>query len=141
MTDVATLEEMAAHLEVMNTQIALLTTQIRDQIKRNYRPGPLTVIVENIAHESGFTVQQLRGLQRHRPLTETRQMAMYLSTELTGYTQAQVSHFYWRDHTTVGYAIKRCREWQARRDARSARLAALRVMLEAKLVDVKVEPS
>jgi len=133
MTDIQSLEAMAAHLGVMSTQIAVLASQVRGHLEHRRRTGPLKVIVEAVANNTGFSVDQLRGKQRHRPLTDARQMAIWLSAELTSFTRTRIGQFYDRDHTTVCHAINCVQGWQSQRDLRAARVNALRVMLEPQL--------
>ena len=53
----------------------------------------------------GFTIEELTGKSRRRPLVITRQMAMYVARQLTDLSFPVIAReFGGRDHTTVMHA-------------------------------------
>jgi chromosomal replication initiator protein len=56
----------------------------------------------------GFTIEELTGPSRRRPLVIARQIAMYLFRELTDYSYPAIGReFGDRDHTTVIHAVEK----------------------------------
>ena len=56
----------------------------------------------------GFTIAQLSGTSKSRPITHARQIAMYLCRELTDLSLPKIgSRFGGRDHTTVMHSVKK----------------------------------
>ena len=56
----------------------------------------------------GFTVEELIGKSRRRPLVTARQVAMYVVRELTDLSYPAIARdFGGRDHTTVIHAVEK----------------------------------
>ena len=69
------------------------------------RISPQTIL-ETVAATYGFTVEALIGPSRTRPLVTARQVAMYLTRELTDYSYPAIGRVFGkRDHTTVIHAV------------------------------------
>jgi chromosomal replication initiator protein len=88
-----------------------LTRDIAEQVLSDFiadrQPRPITVamILEATADKFGFTIDELKGKSRRRPLVITRQMAMYLTRQLTDLSFPLIAReFGGRDHTTVMHA-------------------------------------
>ena len=65
-------------------------------------------ILQTTADTFGFTVEDLCGPSRRRPLVIARQIGMYLFRELTDYSfPAIAKEFGGRDHTTVMHAVEK----------------------------------
>ena len=63
------------------------------------------LILESTAEFFGFTVDELRGPNRRRPLVTARQVGMYVFRELTDFSYPAIGReFGGRDHTTVMHA-------------------------------------
>jgi chromosomal replication initiator protein len=63
-------------------------------------------IIDRSAAHFGFSVEELCGPSRRRPLVIARQIAMYLFRELTDYSYPAIGReFGDRDHTTVIHAV------------------------------------
>jgi len=66
------------------------------------------VILETTAASYGFSVEALIGPSRTRPLVTARQVAMYLTRELTDYSYPAIGRVFGkRDHTTVIHAVEK----------------------------------
>jgi len=64
------------------------------------------MILEATSVSYGFTVDAICGPSRTRPLVTARQVAMYLTRELTDYSYPAIARVYGnRDHTTVIHAV------------------------------------
>jgi hypothetical protein len=76
------------------------------------RPRVITpeVILEETAKMFGWTVDDLCGKSRRRPLVMARQIGMYVFRELTDYSYPKIAEeFGGRDHTTVMHACEKIR--------------------------------
>jgi chromosomal replication initiator protein len=66
------------------------------------------VILEATASSFGFTVEDLCGTSRRRPLVTARQVGMYVFRELTDFSYPAIAReFGGRDHTTVIHAVEK----------------------------------
>ncbi|MDH3680160.1 MAG: chromosomal replication initiator protein DnaA [Acidimicrobiia bacterium] len=88
-----------------------MTRQIAEQVLGDFiadrQPRPITVgmILEATVAQFGFTIDELTGKSRRRPLVITRQMAMYVTRQMTDLSFPVIAReFGGRDHTTVMHA-------------------------------------
>ncbi len=73
-------------------------------------PRPITpqLILDTTASTFGFTVEELCGASRRRPLVTARQIGMYVFRELTDFSYPAIARqFGGRDHTTVIHAVEK----------------------------------
>ncbi|MCF8589079.1 chromosomal replication initiator protein DnaA [Gordonia liuliyuniae] len=54
-----------------------------------------------------ISIEDLRGPSKMRPVTQARQISMYLCRELTDLSLPKIGEAFDRDHTTVMYAVKK----------------------------------
>ncbi len=76
------------------------------------KPRAITadLILEETAKMFGFTVDELCGKSRRRPLVTARQISMYVMREVTDFSYPRIAEaFGGRDHTTVMYAVDKIR--------------------------------
>jgi chromosomal replication initiator protein len=74
------------------------------------RPQQITpkAILEATAATFGFSVEDLCGTSRRRPLVNARQIGMYVFRELTDFSYPAIAReFGGRDHTTVIHAVEK----------------------------------
>ena len=74
------------------------------------QPRPITpqVILEATAEYFDFTVEEIKGKSRQRPLVTARQIAMYVFRDLTDLSYPAIAReFGGRDHTTVIHAVEK----------------------------------
>ena len=74
------------------------------------RPRQITprVILEATAAAFGFSIEDICGPSRRRPLVNARQIGMYLFRELTDFSYPAIAReFGGRDHTTVIHAVEK----------------------------------
>jgi len=73
-------------------------------------PRPITaaLILDKTSAMFNFTVEELQGRSRRRPLVTARQVAMYVVRELTDLSYPAIAReFGGRDHTTVIHAVEK----------------------------------
>ncbi len=93
--------------EVLTTERAteILTDLVSE---REARPITPQTILDTTAEYFGYTVEELIGRSRTRPLTTARHVGMYLFRELTDLSFPNIAkEFGGRDHTTVIHAVDR----------------------------------
>ncbi len=88
-----------------------LTKEVADTVLRDFiadrQPLPITVemILDATVEQFGFSKEDLAGKSRRRPLVIARQMAMYLTRQMTDLSFPLIAkEFGGRDHTTVMHA-------------------------------------
>jgi chromosomal replication initiator protein len=91
-----------------------LTRELAESILADFvaakQPRQITArqIIETSAGHFGFSVEELIGPSRRRPLVIARQIAMYLFRELTDFSYPAIGReFSDRDHTTVIHAVEK----------------------------------
>lgn len=68
-------------------------------------------ITEEIAEMTGFSVEELRGLKRHKFLSEARFEVWARIYETGGYSLPQIGNYFsGRDHTTILNGIRRAKQ-------------------------------
>ncbi len=90
---------------------------LRDFIDdRQPRPITVTMILDVTSEKFDFTLDELQGKSRRRPLVLARQMAMFVSRELTELSYPAIAReFGGRDHTTVMHACDKISALMAER--------------------------
>ena len=76
------------------------------------RPRTITpkLILDETAEMFAWSIDDLIGTSRRRPLVTARQIGMYVMRELTDYSYPKIGEeFGGRDHTTVMYAVEKVR--------------------------------
>jgi len=89
-------------LEIANTQLAYLTA--------DKRQGNLSVdiIIKTVADYFNINSSDLRGKKRVKNIVLPRQIAMFITNELTELSTSEIGNeFGGKDHTTVLYAIQK----------------------------------
>ncbi len=88
-----------------------MTKELAEQVLGDFiadrQPRPITVsmILDATVEQFGFPVDELIGKSRRRPLVIARQMAMFVTRELTDLSFPHIAReFGGRDHTTVMHA-------------------------------------
>ncbi len=88
-----------------------MTTELAEQVLGDFiadrQPRPITaaMILDATVEQFGFTLEELTGKSRRRPLVIARQMAMYVTRQMTDLSFPLIAReFGGRDHTTVMHA-------------------------------------
>ena len=103
------------------TRVPATEEVAREVLADNLRTGPTRVItpqviLEETAKMFGWTIDDLCGRSRRRPLVTARQIGMYVFRELTDYSYPQIAReFGGRDHTTVMHAVEKITDQMAER--------------------------
>ena len=87
-----------------------LAEQVLSDILAADQPRQITpkVILEATASTFGFTIDELCGTSRRRPLVNARQISMYVFRQLTDFSYPAIAReFGGRDHTTVIHAVEK----------------------------------
>ena len=74
------------------------------------QPGPITatLILDKTSQMFGFSLDEITGKSRRRPLVTARQISMYVFRELTDLSYPAIAReFGGRDHTTVIHAVEK----------------------------------
>jgi chromosomal replication initiator protein len=83
----------------------VLSDILGDTASRSVSPS---LILDKVAQRYGFTVEEITGKSRRRPLVTARQVAMYVIRELTDLSYPAIAReFGGRDHTTVIHAVEK----------------------------------
>lgn len=79
-----------------------------DALSKASRPITPELVIETAAELFGFSVAELTGPSRGRPLVTARQIAMYVIRQLTDHSYPAIARaFGGRDHTTVIHAVNK----------------------------------
>ena len=87
-----------------------LAERVLADLLRDSQPGPITpeLILEKTVEMFGFTIEEITGKSRRRPLVTARQISMYVFRELTDLSYPAIAReFGGRDHTTVIHAVEK----------------------------------
>jgi len=110
----ACLTKLIAYTELVgnNVTLEIAQQQLRDTFSS---PKQANISVDNIqrvvAEYYGISISDIKGKKRSRNITLPRQLAMYISSELTEYSTTELGiEFGGRDHTTVMYSCQKIEE-------------------------------
>lgn len=99
-----------------------MTRELAERTLRDFiddrQPRPITVkmILDITSEKFDFSIDELQGKSRRRPLVLARQMAMFVSRELTELSYPAIAReFGGRDHTTVMHACDKISALMAER--------------------------
>ncbi|HEX7131966.1 MAG TPA: chromosomal replication initiator protein DnaA [Iamia sp.] len=93
----------------------VLSDILGDSASRSISPA---MILEKVSERYGFTVEEITGKSRRRPLVTARQVAMYVVRELTELSYPAIGRVFGdRDHTTVMHAVSKIEALMAERKA------------------------
>jgi chromosomal replication initiator protein len=87
-----------------------LAERVLADILNDSQPRPITpqLILEKTSEMFGFSIEEIRGKSRRRPLVTARQVGMYVFREQTDLSYPAIAReFGGRDHTTVIHAVEK----------------------------------
>ncbi len=93
----------------------------------SYRSIP--EIVSTVERYFHVHIGGVKGRKRNRSIVVPRQVAMYLSRELTGYSLMEIGASFRRDHTTIMHGIQATRERMSGDGVFHAQVDSLKKML------------
>ncbi len=107
------LNRVVAHATLVGREISIDTTQevLRDLLRANDRRVNVEDIQRAVAGHYNIKVSDMHSARRSVAVARPRQIAMYLSKQLTSKSLPEIGRkFGGKDHTTVMHAIKRVEE-------------------------------
>jgi chromosomal replication initiator protein len=127
------LNRIVAHATLVGRAITLETTQevLHDILRANDRRVTIDEIQKKVAQHYNVRVSDMSSARRARAVARPRQVAMYLSKQLTARSLPEIGRkFGGRDHTTVMHAVRKVEELRGHDGAFAEDLDLLRRMLE-----------
>jgi chromosomal replication initiator protein len=102
---------VCAYASLTSEQLTVeLAEQVLGDIITDNQPRPITIdlILQKTSEMFSFSIDEIRGKSRRRPLVTARQISMYVSRELTDLSYPAIAReFGGRDHTTVIHAVEK----------------------------------
>ncbi len=84
---------------------------LHDLIRASARKIEIEDIQKKVAEHYNIKISELRGTRRAQTIARPRQVAMYLSKQLTDFSLPEIGRsFGGKDHTTVMYAVRKIEE-------------------------------
>lgn len=110
------LKRLVAHMELLGGTITPDSARVllKDILHMTERQVKASDIIEAVADFYHLTLKDLRSKRRDRVVVRPRQLAMYLTKQLTPMALPDIANFFERDHTTVMHAIKTIEEYLKR---------------------------
>ncbi|MEM7169193.1 MAG: chromosomal replication initiator protein DnaA [Pseudomonadota bacterium] len=128
------LNRVMAHGTLVGRPITLESTQevLHDLLRANDRRVTIEEIQKRVSEHFNVRVADMHSSRRARAVARPRQVAMYLSKQLTTRSLPEIGRkFGGRDHTTVMHAVKKVEELKATDASFGEDVELLRRMLEA----------
>jgi len=98
-------------LEEAPVTLQLTKEVLKDLLKTPTKLITIDFIQRCVVEEFGISLQDLKTKRRNKQVVFPRQIAMYLSRELTGLSLPEIGEFFGgKDHTTVLHSCKKIRE-------------------------------
>ncbi|NQW09420.1 MAG: chromosomal replication initiator protein DnaA [Alphaproteobacteria bacterium] len=110
------LNRIVAHSTLIGRAITLEMSQevLRDLLKANDRRVTIEEIQRQVASHYNIRISDMYSARRSRAVARPRQIAMWLSKQLTQRSLPEIGRkFGGRDHTTVMHAVKKVEELRA----------------------------
>lgn len=107
------LNRIVAHSDVAGQDITLESTQnvLQDLLRSHDRRITIDEIQRKVAEHYNLRVSDMHSARRARSVARPRQIAMYLSKQLTARSLPEIGRkFGGRDHTTVMHAVRKVDE-------------------------------
>jgi chromosomal replication initiator protein len=127
------LNRVVAHATLIGRDISLEACQevLHDLLRASDRRVTIEEIQKKVAEHFNIRITDMHSARRSRAVARPRQVAMYLSKQLTARSLPEIGRkFGGRDHTTVMHAVKKIEELRATDSAFAEDVELLRRMLE-----------
>ena len=127
------LNRIVAHATLVGRPVTLETTQelLHDLLRASDRRVTIEEIQKRVAEHYRIRTSDMHSARRARAVARPRQVAMYLSKQLTSRSLPEIGRkFGGRDHTTVMYAVQKIEELRATDSSLAEDVDLLRRMLE-----------
>lgn len=128
------LQRLFAHASLLRREISLEVAQecLSDILRTNDRKLSIDDIQRKVAEHYNIRLADMMGPKRLRTLARPRQIAMYLSKQLTNRSLPEIGRrFGGRDHTTILHGVRKIEDLVAKDSAMAEDIALLRRLLEA----------
>ncbi|WP_378947423.1 chromosomal replication initiator protein DnaA [Paracoccus sp. R86501] len=128
------LQRLFAHASLLRREITLEVAQecLADILRTNDRKINIDDIQRKVAEHYNIRLADMMGPKRARNVARPRQIAMYLSKQLTSRSLPEIGRrFGGRDHTTIMHGVRKIEELIIDDSAMSEDIAVLKRMLEA----------
>jgi chromosomal replication initiator protein len=128
------LNRIVAHTTLVGRSVTLESTQevLHDLLRANDRRVTIEEIQKRVAEHFNVRVADMHSARRARAVARPRQVAMYLSKQLTSRSLPEIGRkFGGRDHTTVMHAVRKIEEIKSLDPSFAEDVDLLRRMLEA----------
>lgn len=91
--------------------IELAKGVLKDLLKESYKTITVDLIQKQVADFFNLNQQDIKGSKRDKQIVFARQVAMYLSRELTNFSLPEIGGFFGgKDHTTVLHSYKKIKQ-------------------------------
>lgn len=127
------LNRVVAHAQLIGRDITIEATQevLHDLLRANDRRVTIEEIQKQVASHFNIRISDMHSARRARSVARPRQVAMYLSKQLTARSLPEIGRkFGGRDHTTVMHAVKKVEELKTSDPGFAEDVELLRRMLE-----------
>ena len=127
------LNRVVAHSELVGREVSLETIQevLHDLLRAHDRRVTIEEIQKRVAEHFNVRVSDMHSARRARAVARPRQVAMYLSKQLTARSLPEIGRkFGGRDHTTVMHAVRKVDELREHDSNFAEDVDHLRRMLE-----------
>jgi chromosomal replication initiator protein len=127
------LNRITAQMQLIGREITLESAQelLHDLLRANERRVTIDEIQKRVAEHFNIKMAEMTSSRRARSVARPRQVAMYLSKQLTSRSLPEIGRkFGGRDHTTVMHAVKKIEELTASDRALAEDVELLRRMLQ-----------
>lgn len=128
------MNRIVAHNTLSGLPVSLETTQeiLHDLLRANDRKVTIEEIQKRVAEHFNLRMTDMQSARRARAVARPRQIAMYLSKQLTTRSLPEIGRkFGGRDHTTVMHAVRKVEELKNTDNAFAEDVDLLRRMLGA----------
>lgn len=127
------LNRVVAHAQLIGREITIEATQevLHDLLRANDRRVTIEEIQKQVANHFNIRISDMHSARRARSVARPRQVAMYLSKQLTARSLPEIGRkFGGRDHTTVMHAVRKVEELKGMDPGFAEDVELLRRMLE-----------
>ncbi len=127
------LNRIVAYANLVGREVTLEGTQevLHDLLRSNDRRVTIEEIQKRVAEHYDVRLSEMHSARRARAVARPRQVAMYLSKQLTSRSLPEIGRkFGGRDHTTVMHAVRKIDELRAGDNEFAEDVELLRRMLE-----------
>ena len=128
------LQRLFAHASLLRREITLEVAQecLVDILRTNDRKISIDDIQRKVAEHYNIRLADMMGPKRARNVARPRQIAMYLSKQLTSRSLPEIGRrFGGRDHTTIMHGVRKIEELVAEDHGLADDVAMLKRLLEA----------